>query len=184
MRLDNLSEGACSLVTVGSVGAEYQFRKSYQMANTYAQILIHAVFTVQNVHSLIRDAWKDELYKYITGILRNHGHRLHAINGMPDHVHLFFALRPTQSLSDAMQDVKGDSSRWINQRSFTDDKFSWQEGYGAFSYNRSAMPAVIRHIQEQDLLHRRKTFLEEYREMLQAFDLDFDERYIFHAVPY
>lgn len=83
-----------------------------------------------------------------------------------------------------MQDVKGDSSKWINKQGFTDDKFSWQEGYGAFSYNPSAAPAVIRHIQEQVVLHRHKTFLEEYREMLQAFGVDFDERYVFHAVPY
>ena len=96
------------------------------MANTYTQIHIQAVFAVQNRDCVIGKKWKDELYKYITGIIQNHNHKLLAINGMPDHLHIFFGMRPTQSISDLMQQVKGDSSKWINEKKFIHSKFSWQ----------------------------------------------------------
>jgi len=152
------------------------------MANTYTQIHIHAVFAVQNRKYQIHQTWKDELYKYITGIVRNNGHKPLAINGMPDHVHILFGMRPVQSLSDLMQDIKGDSSKWINSKNFTNEKFSWQEGYGAFSYSKSQVPNVIKYIEEQEMHHGKKTFLEEYKEFLGAFEIDFDERYIFKDV--
>src|SRR5690349_4500581 len=107
------------------------------MPNTYTQIHIHAVFTVQNRESLIAKEWKIELYKYITGIIQNHNHKVIAINGMSDHIHILFGMRPNQSLSDLMQDVKASSSKWINEKRFVRGKFSWQEGYGAFSYSKS-----------------------------------------------
>ena len=103
------------------------------MANTYSQIHIQVVFAVQNRESLIGSKWKNELYRYISGIIQNHQHKVIAINGMPDHVHILIGLRPTQSISELMQKVKGDSSKWINQKGFVLGKFSWQEGYGAFS---------------------------------------------------
>jgi REP element-mobilizing transposase RayT len=93
------------------------------MANTYTQIYIQTVFTVQNRLSLMKMEWQDELFKYITGIVQNNGHKLIAINGMPDHVHMFIGMKPTQSLSDLMQDVKGDSSKWIHGRKFVNGKF-------------------------------------------------------------
>lgn len=96
------------------------------MANTYTQIHIQSVFAVQNRNCIIGKEWKDELYSYITGIIQNHNHKLLAINGMPDHVHILFGFRPTQSLSDLMQDIKGDSSRWINTKGFVKGKFLWQ----------------------------------------------------------
>jgi len=95
------------------------------MANTYTQIHIQAVFSVQNRDCIIKKEWETELYKYITGIIQNHSHKILAINGMPDHVHVFFGIRPTQSLSDLMQDIKGDSSKWINQKGFINGRFSW-----------------------------------------------------------
>ncbi len=95
------------------------------MANTYTQIHIQAVFSVQNRDCVIQKTWKDELCKYMSGIISNHGHKVLAINGMPDHVHVFFGMRPTQSLSDVMQDLKGDSSKWINQKGFVIGRFSW-----------------------------------------------------------
>ncbi|MBP6978182.1 MAG: IS200/IS605 family transposase [Lentimicrobiaceae bacterium] len=107
------------------------------MPNTYTQIHIHVVFTVQNRNCIILKDWKDELYRYITGIIQNNDHKVLAINGMPDHVHIMIGMRPTQSLSDLMQDIKGDSSKWINQKGHVTGRFSWQEGYGAFSYGRS-----------------------------------------------
>jgi len=103
------------------------------MANTYTQIHIHAVFAVQNRTSLIANGWKDELYKYIAGIVSKQGHKLLVINGMPDHLHLLIGLRPVQSLSDLMQDIKGSSSKWINDNKLVKGKFRWQEGFGRFA---------------------------------------------------
>lgn len=154
------------------------------MANTYTQIHIHAVFIVQHRDCIIGKSWKDELYKYMTGIIRNHGHKVLAINGMPDHVHVFFGMRPVQSLSDLMRNLKGDSSEWINQRKFIPGRFSWQEGYGAFSYSKSQVSQVIDYIRNQEEHHRKKTFIEEYREFLEAFEVEYDEQYIFKAVDY
>jgi len=152
------------------------------MANTYTQIHIQAVFAVQNRQSLIQKEWAAKLYKYMTGIVQKNGHKMLQINGMPDHVHLFFGLRPSQSLSDLMKMVKGDSSEWINQNGFTKTKFSWQAGYGAFSYAKSQVPKVIQYIKNQEEHHRKKTFVEEYQAFLYAFEVDYDERYIFKKV--
>ncbi len=154
------------------------------MANTYTQIHIQTVFSVQGGNSIIKKSFKNELYKYITGIIQNNGHKVLAINGMPDHVHIFFGMRPTQSLSDLMQDVKGDSSKWINQRGFINGKFSWQEGYGGFSYSKSQVDNVIDYIKRQEIHHRRKTFTEEYIEFLEKFEVPYNERYIFKPVEY
>ena len=152
------------------------------MANTYTQIHIQAIFAVQNRQSLIRSGWKEELYKYMTGIVQNNNHKVLQINGMPDHIHLFIGMRPTQSLSDLMKVVKGDSSEWINKKGYTKGKFSWQAGYGAFSYARSQVPAVIRYIQNQEEHHRKKTFTEEYLDFLKAFEVEYDDRYVFKPV--
>ena len=154
------------------------------MPNTYTQIHIQAVFTVQNRDCAIRKLWKNELYKYISGIVQNHGHKILAINGMPDHIHVFFGVRPTQSLSDLMQDIKGDSTKWINQREFVKSRFSWQEGYGAFSYSKSHVDSVIEYIKSQEGHHLKRTFIEEYHDFLEKFEVDFDERYIFKPVEY
>lgn len=154
------------------------------MANTYTQIHIHAVFSVQSRDCIIRNKWKDELYKYITGIISNHNHKLLAINGMPDHVHVFFGMRPTQSLADLLQDIKGDSSKWINNKEFIKGRFSWQEGYGAFSYSKSHVDNVIEYIKNQQEHHRKRTFIEEYTELLRKFEIDFDDRYIFKPVDF
>ena len=102
-----------------------------------------------------------------------------AINNMPDHLHLFFGFRPTQSLADLMRMVKGDSSEWINNQQFTPATFRWQEGYGAFSYSRSHVIKVINYILNQEKHHKKQTFLEEYQQFLKQFEIDYDERYIF-----
>ncbi|HKK76555.1 MAG TPA: IS200/IS605 family transposase [Saprospiraceae bacterium] len=149
------------------------------MANTYTQIHLHVIFAVQNRNALIQDSWEEKLYKYITGIVQQYGHKMLQINGMPDHVHLLIGMRPTQSLSDLMKQVKGSSTEWINENKWTRHKFSWQAGYGAFSYAKSEVPRVIKYIQNQKEHHRTKTFTEEYMEFLEAFEVDFDERYIF-----
>lgn len=154
------------------------------MANTYTQIHIQMVFAVQNRDCIIRESWKEELYKYMTGIIQNHNHKVLAINGMPDHVHILIGMRPTQSLSELMQDIKGDSSKWINQKGFVRGKFSWQEGYGAFSYSKSHVDKAIDYIKNQEHHHREKSFMEEYRAFLEKFEVDYDERYIFKEVSY
>jgi putative transposase len=152
------------------------------MANTYTQIHIQAVFAVQNRDCIIQNAWKGELYKYITGIVQNHKHKLLAINGMADHVHILIGFRPTQSLSDLMQDIKGSSSKWINEKGFVKGRFSWQEGYGAFSYSKSDLPMVIRYIENQEEHHGKRTFMEEYKELLNEFKIEYDERFLFKLV--
>lgn len=154
------------------------------MANTYTQIHIHSIFSVQNRNCIIQPIWKEELYRYLTGIVQNNGHKLLAINGMPDHIHLLFGMRPTQSLSNLMQDLKGDSSKWINKKGFIKSRFSWQEGFGAFSYNKSMVNNAIDYIKDQELHHRKKSFLEEYHEFLEKFEVDFDERYLFIPIEY
>jgi REP element-mobilizing transposase RayT len=129
--------------------------------------------------SLIQPEWKAQLHKYITGIVQNHDHKMLAINSMPDHLHLFIGFRPRQPLSDLMRLVKGESSEWINLQQFTPAVFRWQEGYGAFSYSRSHVQRVINYVLNQETHHRKQTFLEEYRQFLDQFEVDYDERYIF-----
>ncbi len=148
------------------------------MANTYTQIYIQFVFAVQNRNSLIQDNWKDELYKYISGIVQNNKHKLLAINGMPNHIHVFIGYKPHQLIPDLLQDIKGSSSGWINKKGFVNGKFNWQESYGAFSYSRSHIDRVVKYIINQDHHHKEKTFREEYIELLNKFHIDFDERYI------
>jgi putative transposase len=132
--------------------------------------------------SLIRKEWKDELYKYISGIIHNNGHKLIAVNGIPDHLHVFIGMKPNQALSDLMQDIKGDSSKWINERGFVKGKFEWQSGFGAFSYSISQIDAVVKYILNQESHHKRKTFIQEYVEFLDKFKVPYNERFIFKAI--
>ena len=125
------------------------------MANTYTQLYIQFVYAVKFRAGLIQPKWKDELYKYSTGIIQKNKHKLIAINGMPDHVHILIGINPRQSISDLMQDVKGCSSKWINEKGFLNQKFEWQDGYGAFSYGRSQVGAVINYINNQEIHHKK-----------------------------
>jgi putative transposase len=152
------------------------------MANTYTQIHLHIVFAVKGRQSLIQPTFKNELYKYISGIIENHEHKLLAINGMPDHIHILIGYRPSQSLPELLQDIKGDSSKWINSKDFVKGRFEWQSGYGAFSYSKSQLKDVINYIENQEKHHRKKTFHEEYVEMLQKFEVDFNQEYLFETI--
>ncbi|MCD6180691.1 MAG: IS200/IS605 family transposase [Bacteroidales bacterium] len=152
------------------------------MANTFTQIHLHLVFVVQNRASLISTKWENRLYKYISGIIQNNDHKLLAINGMPDHIHILIGMRPTQSLSELMQDIKGDSSKWINENRLVNGKFVWQQGYGAFSYSKSQIPKVINYIKNQKKHHQKVLFIEEYKKILDDFGISFDERYIFKSI--
>lgn len=151
------------------------------MANTYTQIHLQFVFAVKYRDGLIHSSFKDELYQYITGIIKNHNHKFLAINGMPDHVHILVGMRPTQSVSDLMQDIKGSSSKWINEKRFLKVKFEWQEGYGAFSYAKSQVNTVVNYIKNQEQHHAVRSFNQEYLEFLAEFEVTYDERYIFKA---
>ncbi len=148
------------------------------MANTYTQIHLQLVFAPKYRLALLGNLWREELHKYITGIVQNNRHKMLIVNSMPDHIHLFIGMRPHQSLSDLMQDVKGSSSQWINEKRFTNRKFGWQEGYGAFSYSHSHLQRVIEYIKNQSEHHKKKTFLEEYKAQLQAFSIEYDEKFI------
>lgn len=149
------------------------------MANTYTQIHIQFVFVVKYRKGLIEVSFKEELYQYISGIIKHYDHKLLAINGMPDHVHVFIGMRPTQSISDLMQDIKASTSKWINDKKFLKVKFEWQSGYGAFSYSKSHVQNVINYIKNQENHHKKQTFRDEYLDFLKKFDIEYDERYIF-----
>lgn len=152
------------------------------MANTYTQIYIQIVFAVKGRQNLIHSNWKDEIYKYITGIVTNEGQKLITINGMPDHVHILIGLKPDKSISDLVRDIKANSSRFINDKRWINGKFEWQTGFGAFSYNHSQLTNVIHYIENQEEHHKSKTFKQEYLEFLKAFDVDFKSEYIFEFI--
>ena len=149
------------------------------MANTYTQIYIHVVFAVEGRQSLIKHEHNDELQKYIAGIVSGQKQKLIAINNMPDHLHLLVGLRPDSSLSDLVRDVKAGSSKFINDRRWVVGRFSWQEGFGAFSYSRSQLGTVIHYIENQQKHHAKKSFREEYVALLEKFGVEYDPRYIF-----
>ncbi|MBI3133958.1 MAG: IS200/IS605 family transposase [Bacteroidetes bacterium] len=149
------------------------------MPNTYSKIHLQFVFAVKYRRALIDPSWEQELYKYITGIVQNHEHKLLAINGVQDHIHIFVGMRPSQSISDLLRDIKGESSLWINQRKFIDAKFEWQSGYGAFSYSPESVKNVINYIHRQKEHHTNTLFRDEYLELLRYHEIEYDERYIF-----
>ena len=149
------------------------------MANTYTQLHIQFAFAVKYRAASIEKEWKDELHKYITGIIQENGHKMLQVNSMPDHIHIFIGMRPTQSIASLVQNVKAESSKWVKDRKFCTSPFAWQEGYGAFSYSKSHVPDVIRYIQNQEAHHQKETFLEEYKKILKAFEIEYEEQYIF-----
>jgi putative transposase len=146
------------------------------MANTFTRIYLQFVFAVQDWVSLTSSAWKDELYKYITGIVQNNNHKLMAINGMTDHLYVFMGYKPHQFIPDLLQDIKGSSSGWINSRNMVKGKFRRQEGYGAFSYSHSHIDNVIKYIMNQELHHHKRTFTEKKRKFY--FALFFAQQFL------
>lgn len=152
------------------------------MANTYSQLYIQIVFAVKGRQNLIAHQWKDELYKYITGIISNEGQKLIAINGMPDHIHILIGLKPNKSISDLVRDIKANSSRFINEKRWIKGKFEWQTGFGAFSYSHSHLDKIIQYIKNQERHHAKKSFKEEYVAFLETFQIDYDNNYLFDDV--
>ena len=149
------------------------------MANTYSQINIHCVFAVKGRENLISKEFRDELYRYMSGILKNDNAYPLSVGGWKDHVHVFFELHPDSKISDLMRMLKASSSKWINDNKFVKGKFQWQEGYGAFSYSRSQRNNVINYIMNQEDHHKKQTFREEYLELLTKFEIEFKNEYVF-----
>ena len=152
------------------------------MANTYTQIYIQIVIVVRNRQCLVPAEKKSHLYKYLTGIIQNKGHKLLAINGVSNHIHILIGLNPSEALSDFVKELKRCSTNFINGQKWLRGKFSWQEGYGAFSYSRSQLNRVIKYIENQEVHHKRKSFREEYIEMLKKFEVIYNEKFIFKDV--
>jgi len=149
---------------------------------TYSQIHIQLIFAVKFRESTINTHWKEELYKYITGIIQANNHKLLCIDGMPDHIHILVGLRPNQSISELVNLIKSNSSKWINEKRFCNERFEWQKGYGAFSYGKSQVADVINYINSQEIHHQKKSFKQEYLDFLNKFEVDFNEEYIFNEL--
>jgi REP element-mobilizing transposase RayT len=152
------------------------------MANTYTQIYIQVVFAVEGRQNLVRREWKEELQKYMTGIVTAQGQKLLAIHCMPDHTHILIGQKPNIALSDLVGDIKTGATNFINRQRWVAGRFNWQEGFGAFSYSHSHLTTVIRYIQNQEQHHARKTFQSEFLALLDKFQVPHDERYIFKPV--
>jgi len=149
------------------------------MANTYTQIYIQIVFAVKGRRNLIPQKNKEELHKYITGVITKRGQKLLAINCMPDHVHIFIGLKPNQCISDLVRDVKTASSSFIKEKQWVRSWFEWQEGFGAFSYSHSQIDSVIKYILNQEEHHHKKSFKEEYLAFLSKFNVEYEDKYLF-----
>lgn len=148
------------------------------MPNTYTQLYAQIVFAVKGRQNLIPQYHKEELHRYITGVIQKREQRLLAINAMPDHVHLFIGFGPTAVLSDLVRDVKASSSGFIKEKEWQ-RHFSWQEGYGAFTYGQSQVYDVIQYVLNQEEHHQKRTFREEYLTFLKRFDIPYDPKYVF-----
>lgn len=149
------------------------------MANTYSQLYVQFVFAVKGRYNLISSEHREELHKYITGIIQNKGHKMLAIFAMPNHIHIFIGKKPNINESDLVRDIKTASTKFINEKGWTTNKFNWQVGFGAFSYSNSQLDVVINYILNQEQHHRTKTFSDEYLDLLEKFDVDFKPEYLF-----
>lgn len=152
------------------------------MANTFSQIYIQTVFAVSNRMSLIQTDFKEDLFKYITGIVTNQGQKLISINGMTDHLHILIGLRPSMALADLVREIKSESTNFINKNKWVRGRFSWQEGYGAFSYGHSQLNTIIAYIQNQERHYSRRSFKNEYLGLLRKFDIAFEDKYVFDFI--
>jgi putative transposase len=134
---------------------------------------------VKGRQNLLNKKWKDEMYKYITGIVHGNKQKVYAIGGIADHIHLLVSINPTIAISDLVRDIKASSSKWINERNYVMGKFQWQEGFGAFSCSESKLNTVIHYINNQEGHHHKQSFKDEYIELLQKFNIEYDEKYLF-----
>lgn len=152
------------------------------MAGTFSQIYIHIVIVVKKRDNLIPKENREELFEYMAGIIRNKGQKSIIVNGVGNHVHIFIGLKPDMKISDLARDIKNNSTNFINKMKWINRKFSWQAGYGAFSYGESQVEAVFNYIKNQEIHHKKKTFREEYLEFLKKFNVEYNEKYLFDWV--
>lgn len=152
------------------------------MANTFSQIYIQIVFSVKGRQNLINANWKDELHKYICGIVNANQQKVYAFGGMADHIHILISIKPNISISDLVRDIKANSSKWINENRYVAGKFQWQEGFGAFSYSKSQLDSVITYINNQEKHHQNKSFKDEYIQLLEKYGIEYDEKYLFEWI--
>ena len=152
------------------------------MAGTFSQIYIQIVFAVQGRQNLLQKEWRDEVFKYMSGIIKNKGQKPIIVNGVSDHAHVFVGLKPAMTLSDLVRDMKNNSSNFINDHAWIKGKFSWQEGYGAFSYSHSQNETVYSYILNQEQHHAKQTFKDEYMELLKKFEIEHDVKYLFEWI--
>lgn len=148
------------------------------MPNTYSQLYIQIVFAVKGRKSFIKEAFREELQKYMSGIVAEKKQKLYAIYCMPDHVHIFVSMKPDMAISDLVRDIKSNSSSFVKEKEWVRD-FAWQIGFGAFSYSKSQAPTVVNYVLNQPQHHRKKTFKQEYIEFLEKFEIEYDEKYLF-----
>ena len=149
------------------------------MANTFSQIYLHFVFAVKHRQSLIPKEHKEELHKYITGLVQNRNAKMLSVHCMPDHTHLFVGPKPIVYIPDFIKEIKVESNEFINDKKWGKGRFAWQEGYGVFSYSHSHIDRVIKYIMNQETHHQRKTFRQEYHQLLEKFEIPFEEKYLF-----
>lgn len=149
------------------------------MSGTFSQIYIQIVFAVKGRGNFLQDPWRNEVFKYISGIINGKNQKSIIVNGVKNHVHVFVGLKPSMAVSDLVRDIKNNSSNFINEKKWVNGKFSWQEGFGSFSYSHSQIDQVYNYILNQEIHHRQKTFREEYLEFLKKFEIEYDERYLF-----
>ena len=149
------------------------------MAGTFSQIYIQTVFAVEGRANLLLKPWREEVFKYMAGIIKGKNQKPIIVNGVANHVHLFIGLKPSMALSDLVRDIKNNTSNFINTQKFVHGKFSWQEGFGSFSYAHSQIEQVYHYILNQEEHHRKKTFKEEYLDFLKKFEIEYDEKYLF-----
>lgn len=149
------------------------------MEDVFSQIYVHLIFSPKNRGALILPEFEDRLHRYITGIIQERGHKVLAIGGMPDHIHIFVGLKPVESISDLVREVKKSSNAFVVAEKLSKFKFEWQNGYGVFSHSRSQIDAVCKYIRNQKEHHRKKTFQEEFVKFCTDFDVDVGKKEFF-----
>jgi REP element-mobilizing transposase RayT len=149
------------------------------MPGTFTQIYIHIVIAVKGRQNLLQKPWRDEVFKYISGIVKGKGHKPIIVNGVGDHVHVFVGIKPVMAISDLVRDIKNNSSNFINEKKFVRGKFSWQEGYGAFSNSQSQLDQVYQYIKNQEEHHHKRSFKEEYIDFLEKYAIEYKSEYLF-----
>jgi REP element-mobilizing transposase RayT len=152
------------------------------MPNTFSQIYIQVVFAVQNREAQIKLEWEERLFQYITAIVQNKGQKMLAINGTSNHIHFFIGMKPSCCLSDMVREIKKSSTDFIKEKGLCKYNFSWQEGYGAFSYSHSQIDSVVKYIMNQKEHHKKQCFRDEYIQFLKNFSIDYDDKYLFEWI--